>query len=119
MLIVFRASPTPTATAIAPLPPTAAASEAAAVETSIDEVSRAVRLIEAARTPPIPSPSMNALTAMPTVLIELAPAPPRLAPPLPAAVTAADPARTEALIVCVAVAAAVRAPVAVTVEFER
>ena len=115
---MFRASPTPTATAIAPLPPTAAASEAAAVETSIDEVSRAVRPIEAARTPPIPSPSMNALTFMPTVLIELAPAPARLTPTLPA-VTAADPARTKAPIVCVAVAAAVRAPVAVTVELER
>ena len=115
---MFCASPTPTEIATPAVPAREAAIDAAPVKTSILEVSEAVRLMEEAFTPPLPSPSINALTFMPTVLVELAPAPPRLTPLLPA-VTATDPARTNADIVCVAVARASIAPVARTVELER
>ena len=119
LLIVFFAKPTPIDTAMPAAPPNEAATAAAPVKTSITEESSASSVIEEASTPPVPSLSIDALTFMPTVLMELAPAPARPTPAVPPAVTAADPANTVAVIVCVAVALAASAPVALTVESER
>ena len=56
---------------------------------------------------------------MPTVLIELAPAPARLTPAVPPPVTAAEPASTKAAMFCVEVAVRASAPPAVTVALPR
>ena len=118
LVIVFSASPTPLESATPAFPASAAAIDAAAVSTLMVEVSLAESVIDAPFTALLPSPSIDDLTVMPTVVMELAPAPPSPTPLLPA-VTATEPARTKALTVWEAVAVAVIEPVAVTLELER
>ena len=115
---MFWASPTATEIATPAVPAKEAAIEAAPVCTLIEELSSADKRIEAAFTP-VPSPSMKALTFMPTVLIELAPAPARLTPAVPPPVTAAEPASTKAPMFCVEVAVRASAPPAVSVVLPR
>ena len=95
--------------------PNEPAIEIAPVNTSMVELSDARSAIDAAVMPVPPSPSMKAATCIPTVFVELAPAPlsATLKPP-PEKPTA--PASTDASIVCVAVAVADNAPVAVRLE---
>ena len=90
---------------------------AAAVSTSILEVSVAERKISEPRIPPLPSPSMEAITCMPTVLIELAPDPAPAPPENEALERATAPARTSASTVWAASAVIAILPLAVTVEF--
>ncbi len=79
------------------------------------EVSDARSSIDAAEMPVLPSPSMKAATCIPTVFVELAPAPLRATLPPPAEKPTA-PLITNASMVCVAVAMADNFPAAVRLE---
>ena len=99
----------------APIPPIAAATEAAPAIERMLEPSSAVIRMSCALMPVAPSPSTNALTAVAILFSTKTPAPLTLTPaPPPESATA--PATTIASIVCVEVACSLSWPVAFTLE---
>ncbi len=67
--------------------------------------------------PVAPSPSMNALTRVATLLVVSTPEPLPATPADPPTPTAAEPANTSALILASSIALSVNAPLAVRLEF--
>ncbi len=98
-------------------PPPAIPSDAAPASALMVEVSRAVRDALVALIPVAPSPSMNALTRVATLLVVSTPEPLAAIPALPPTAIAAEPAPTPALIVALLIALRVNAPLAARLEF--